>query len=741
LLEEYKGDVNWAQSPRLDEAVFTTTATFDAINRPTTLTTPDASVARPRYNEANLLQSLVVNLRGASETTHFVTHIDYNAKGQRELIEYSDSVRTLYTYDPLTFRMVRLLTRRQSDSATLQDLNYAFDPVGNITSIVDHAQETIYFKNHVVSPSNEYAYDALYRLICAGGREHAGKPGEPETTFSDAARMNQPSPSDGHALHRYREQYEYDAVGNILELLHLAQDGQWSRHYHYGEANAGAVDNRLTSTRVGQCREAYAYDAAGNTTRMPQLRHLGWDFKNQLCVTRRQETNIGSGESTYYVYDSTGARVRKVTERPSGSKKSERAYLGGFEIYRRYDSVGRCTTERETLHVMDDKGRLALVETKTVDDATKLAEPTPLLRFQLDNHLGSAVLEIDARGAIISYEEYYPYGSTAYEAVRKGVEVSPKRYRYTGKERDEESGFYYHGSRYYAPWLARWTSPDPIGIGDGLNLYRYVSNNPLNLVDRTGNEGTGADHPPAVTAEEMKSKQQGMISDAQKNVAELQKESGQLQVEQFDLVNARNSLDPGQKAEAAELQKKIDANGAVLTSLYHRTEEFQQIIADSQKVLDDIAKAEEAKKLDPVTPGADQQSGVSGVGLGTSGRKFSWDYYQLTLLPRNLEIIPVYKNGDELDVAFLKEPGLQLTQQYQPDDSGKGWSTHTTVGGTIDLFNISSDNTGTEGAVTASVGYDSTGHNVAFTGVVGVKQTLTENRDLPIVGKGTNKVR
>src|SRR5262249_20802237 len=63
-----------------------------------------------------------------------------------------------------------------------------------------------------------------------------------------------------------------------------------------------------------------------------------------------------------------------------------------------------------------------------------------------------------------------------------------KRYRFTGKERDEESGLYYHGARYYAPWLARWPSCDPLGIADGMNLYRYVHNNPVRLVDPSGTQ-------------------------------------------------------------------------------------------------------------------------------------------------------------------------------------------------------------------------------------------------------------
>jgi RHS repeat-associated protein len=70
--------------------------------------------------------------------------------------------------------------------------------------------------------------------------------------------------------------------------------------------------------------------------------------------------------------------------------------------------------------------------------------------------------------------------------VRSGVEVSQKRYRYTGKERDEESGLYYHGARYYAPWLGRWMSCDPLGLKDQINLFAFTRNNPIKLRDRDG---------------------------------------------------------------------------------------------------------------------------------------------------------------------------------------------------------------------------------------------------------------
>ena len=151
---------------------------------------------------------------------------------------------------------------------------------------------------------------------------------------------------------------------------------------------------------------------------------------------------------------SSGRRIQKVTESSNGVKTKERIYLGGFEIYREYTG-SYAGLERQTLHVMDDKQRIAMVETRnSVNDGT----PLKLIRFQFGNDLGSACLELDDAARVISYEEYYPYGGTSYQAMNQSINAAAKRYRYIGKERDEESGLYYHGARYYAPWLNRWTS-------------------------------------------------------------------------------------------------------------------------------------------------------------------------------------------------------------------------------------------------------------------------------------------
>jgi len=208
---------------------------------------------------------------------------------------------------------------------------------------------------------------------------------------------------------------------------------------------------------------------------------MEWDFEDQLHHV--EKGNV----MAYYTYDAAGERVRKVVEKNGGTLIEERIYLGGFEIFRKHNGSG-IVLERETLHIMDDQQRIAMVETRTVGTQDVDRAPRQLIRYQLGNHLGSASLELDDGGQVISYEEYYPYGSTSYQAVRSQTET-PKRYRYTGKERDEESGFNYHSARYYVSWLGRWLKPDPSGIQDTMNSYQYVSGNPIKLIDPSGLSG------------------------------------------------------------------------------------------------------------------------------------------------------------------------------------------------------------------------------------------------------------
>ncbi|WP_322844603.1 RHS repeat-associated core domain-containing protein [Pseudomonas sp. B33.4] len=148
-------------------------------------------------------------------------------------------------------------------------------------------------------------------------------------------------------------------------------------------------------------------------------------------------------------------------------------YLPGLEI--------RTRDNGEELHVITLGNARCLHWVANKPDAIDNDQ----LRYSLEDHLGSCVMELDQQAELISQEGYYPFGETAWMAARSTIEVSYRFVRYSGKEMDV-SGLYYYGERYYAAWLQRWLSADPNGEVDGLNLYAMVGNNPLLYVDRTG---------------------------------------------------------------------------------------------------------------------------------------------------------------------------------------------------------------------------------------------------------------
>lgn len=103
-------------------------------------------------------------------------------------------------------------------------------------------------------------------------------------------------------------------------------------------------------------------------------------------------------------------------------------------------------------------------------------------------------LELSDTGQVLSQEEYLPYGSTVFSASSQSLKVL-KRYRFSSKELDTETGLYYFENRYLMPWLGRWLSPDPAGLGDGCNVWAYCGGNPVSKVDMTGLGGGASKMP------------------------------------------------------------------------------------------------------------------------------------------------------------------------------------------------------------------------------------------------------
>ena len=487
LATDYQNVLDWdaGTQPTLESETFTHEYAYDALNRPTSVITPEVvtnktSETIPTYNVAGLLEKVEVKVFGATTATTFVTSIEYDEKGRRTKIVYDNDTETEYTYDPLTFRLSHFKTTRTTDSKLLQSMAYHYDAVGNIVEVVDTASQDVYFTTSP-SPSSadaEYEYDAVYRLIEATGREHEGTVADTQYDDAEIAIRAIAHPNNPNGFRSYTQEYVYDKVGNFSTFEHIANAGptsaDWTRTYTYVSGT-----NQLDTTDYPGGTKNYPRDAHGNITAMAHLQAIVWDFRDQM-----RKVTVTTGQGVYFVYDAAGERRRKVYIH-SGLKE-ERLYLDGYEIYRKHTiSPASLDDERETLHVSDDARRICMVETLTLSAGSAPSPITPRYRFQYDNHLGTACVECDTSGGVISYEEMHPYGTSSYRAFQSSF-VSAKRYRYTGKERDEETRLYYHGARYYAPSLGRWMNPDPSGLVDGPNVFAYVRGSPVVMSDPSG---------------------------------------------------------------------------------------------------------------------------------------------------------------------------------------------------------------------------------------------------------------
>ena len=501
---------NWAgPNPEraLDPARHVTDTEYDALNRPVRITYPDTGTGRPvvetAYDRAGAIER--VSLDGTPD----ITQIAYNAKGQVVLARFGNNTFTRYAYDPRNFRLLRQRSERckrltgdtwVGHGSPLQDFTYRYDPAGNVTCIEERvlgcgtrstpqpSDEPDPVLRHLLATGDalvrSFTHDPLYRLTAATGRACTSQ--EAPRSLDDVPRCGYqppgpatPTPHNAPDLSvGYREQYSYDPAGNLVRLDYRTNDDKhhWSRRYTCGppgqQPGQPPASNQLTALDSGSTTATYRYDANGNLIAQNYERRHTWDHANRMTGYAVQAGQTATLDARY-LYAADGTRVKKWV-RKNGSTEST-TYLDGVLDLHDWTDQG---TNRHNgiIHLQSKTSRLVSVRY----GPAHRDDPGPERLYHLADHLGSSHLALDDTGTFLNREEYFPYGETSFGSYAK------KRYRYIGAERDEESGLYHMPARYYSPWLCRWTNPDPGGLRDGINLYCYVQDNPLDHKDPTG---------------------------------------------------------------------------------------------------------------------------------------------------------------------------------------------------------------------------------------------------------------
>jgi RHS repeat-associated protein len=470
----------------LDTEAYRTTSSVDALNRIKRLQCPrdvegKRRELRPTYNNAGWLEKVLL------DDQLYVERIAYDAKGQRVLIAYANDVMTRYAYDPRTFRLKRLRSERYTKpneltyhpaGEALQDFGYDYDLVGNIVGIRDRAPGSGLLNNPEAATSDpvlaqllirgnalnrRFAYDPIYRLLSATGRECDRPPeGEP---WED-----QPRCADLTKARAYTETYRYDAMGNMLRLSHRNGAERFTREFAVEAAN-----NRLRRVEIRTNSYDYTFDDSGNMRSEAISRHFEWNHSDRLKALRTQTDGAEPSVHAHYLYDAVGQRVKKLVRKQGGQFEVTHYVDTVFEHYR-WGGPSQAH-EASNVHVMNGTQRIALVR---LGDAHP-NDMGPAVKFHLMDHLGSSNALVDLAGALVNREEFTPHGETSFGSFTR------KRYRFTGKERDEESGLNYHGARYYSAFVVRWVSLDPnIRNYPTWALTCYGLANPLRFIDPDG---------------------------------------------------------------------------------------------------------------------------------------------------------------------------------------------------------------------------------------------------------------
>ena len=209
-------------------------------------------------------------------------------------------------------------------------------------------------------------------------------------------------------------------------------------------------------------------------TAMPHLPSLSWDFADRL-----QAVGLVGGTASY-VYDAAGQRVRKV-DRVAERHPPQRA-----DLPRRLRDLPR--VRRRTAPTCDSSARRCTSWTtssasrwsrpRRSTTASRSTAPVPLQRYQLGNHLGSASVELDADGALISYEEYHPYGTTAFQAGRSAAETSSSAIATPARSATRRAGSPTTARGTTRPGSGGGSSADPARLAAGMNLFAYASAQP-----------------------------------------------------------------------------------------------------------------------------------------------------------------------------------------------------------------------------------------------------------------------
>ena len=513
--------------------MFLTRFTYDSFGRMKSIRYPDGEWVQYAYTTGGLLKSVIGQKQGA--TMKYLSDRKYDAQGRVVEQTYGNNVQTQHVYDPQRQWLSHVSTFSNDTQDWLQDITYQYDAVGNITDIDQSAPPV---SNGLGGKyDNHYQYDKQYRLIASQGSgdftysfsanySPTGRFGQKYTATNAFASDLLFGYDKSRLTHQPRTVYDsgngtmnhfWDANGNLAQIIDCKHDAarlhEWDEEnrlrFVLGEKYAGYYGYDANGERVYKLTGSSSMDDVNSGSIKAQaifddavlypnpyivVTPKGYT-KHYYAGTERLATAIGGGGFLNLqtpIVPLTSQHDMDIVESFSDYYLNEDPFNYQQIISKSEPTEDILGNEKPDLEYQCQPVELVLVDVYTSQDILlgSISSSEPVFSEEADvyfyhgDHLGSANWITDADGKPIQYIHYAPYGELIANQQTIGYD---ERFKFTGKERDWETGYDYFGARFYDHRKGIWNSVDPLADNyPGNTPYLYCNGNPIMLIDPDG---------------------------------------------------------------------------------------------------------------------------------------------------------------------------------------------------------------------------------------------------------------
>ena len=471
--------------------------TYDGLGRRTQLTdnndpavVGDDSTVQLRYNSLNQL---------ISETSHGRTiQVEYDGLGNRQSLRYPNGRQINYSYDNV-YNLKAI--SEQSNQSIVASFNYA--GIGRVLNRT-YGNGTVLNMVTGLPDSTDSGYDAINRIVEI---QHNDSQGTRISGFNYVYDKANNSRYEIDQFTQMADVYEYDSAYRLIRAAYQvpASEPEIQDLENNNNVNADVATVQAANDVT------WLLDGVGNWVSEQTLSPASSDAVGYITTNMNEYSRIGPQEQQhdnngnliadgerFYHYDGRNRLVRVTT------------LAGNTVAYYQYDALNRrskkaAANEVVQYHyfgkqVLEERNALGQMQRQFVY-GTRLDQVLQMKTAANDyyyhaNRIGSISAVSDNNGQVVERYDYTAYGETSItDALGAELERSAinNPYRFTARRYDAETGFYYYRARFYAPERGRFIQRDPIGYADGMGVYAYVGNNPINWIDPLGTERSGLD--------------------------------------------------------------------------------------------------------------------------------------------------------------------------------------------------------------------------------------------------------